>query len=347
MTKSATSIETVPDADPIQISGAVSNGSVMQAKSSSPKSTDDRMSSEESEEDVMDISRSDIDEAEFSLYSPEPLNDLHDTSNFIDDDENYEPPSEISIIQRQEPDPDAILLYQDLETAKANLPVATQNHFLADPGAELIRKPTSIEPSPSPNDNAADDEQSQRLLSRSPSLADANDSDDYEPPEPAPLGEEGLRPVQMSSAGSENDFAPLDVGIDNSVAPATSVLTPVVQQKVGVEPVTMGAGSHSVRINRSSSPVLADTIQVQKLESNRKTGHFTPYESPLKQFKSFRYHPQYLKEVSSGYRSLTYSHTINPEIPLCRYELDGVCNDDSCQSQHLRSIGLSGALIED
>lgn len=197
----------------------------------------------------MDISRSDVDDAEFSLYSPEPLNDLHDTSNFIDDDENYEPPSEISIIQRQEPDPDAILLYQDLETAKANLPVATQNSRFSDPGAELIRKPTSIEPSPAPNDDAADDEQSQRLLSRSPSLADANDSDDYEPPEPAPLGEKGLRPVQKSSAGSENSFSPLDVDIDNSVAPTTSVLTPAVQQQVGVEAVTMGAGSQSVRID--------------------------------------------------------------------------------------------------
>lgn len=92
--------------------------------------------------------------------------------------------------------------------------------------------------------------------------------------------------------------------------------------------------------------MLADTNQVQKLEPSHKMGHFTPYESPLKQFKSFRYHPQYLKEVSNGFRSLTYSHTINPEIPLCRYELDGVCNDDSCQSQHLRDIGLSGALIE-
>ena len=92
--------------------------------------------------------------------------------------------------------------------------------------------------------------------------------------------------------------------------------------------------------------MLADKRQVQKHESIIKVGHFTPYESPLKQFKSFRYHPRYLEEVSSGFRSLTYSHTINPDIPLCRYELDGVCNDDSCQNQHLRSVGLSGAWIE-
>ena len=75
-------------------------------------------------------------------------------------------------------------------------------------------------------------------------------------------------------------------------------------------------------------------------------GRFTPYESPLKQFKSYRYHPAYLKEVSSGFRSLTYSHTIDSDIPICRYELGGVCNDDSCKNQHLRGIGLNGASVE-
>ena len=108
-------------------------------------------------------------------------------------------------------------------------------------------------------------------------------------------------------------------------------------------PIQLELGSHC---GRYPSLMLADQIQVQKLESNHLLGHFTPYESPLKQFKSFRYHPHYLEEVSGGFRSLTYSHTINPDIPLCRYDLDGVCNDDSCPSQHLRSVGLSGALTE-
>ncbi len=74
------------------------------------------------------------------------------------------------------------------------------------------------------------------------------------------------------------------------------------------------------------------------------TQYFTPYESPLKQFKSFRNHPEYLHEVLNGFRSLTYSHAVKSDIPICRYELDGVCNDASCESQHFKTIGLSGAL---
>ena len=78
---------------------------------------------------------------------------------------------------------------------------------------------------------------------------------------------------------------------------------------------------------------------------NAKGSDFTPYESPLKQFKSYRFRPEYLAEVPSGFRSLTYSHGIDPDKPLCRYELaGGICNDKSCDGQHFRGLGLSGAL---
>lgn len=346
MTKSSTSVEIAPNSDPIQFSGAVRNGQVVQDKSPSTRTADDPMSDRELEEDIMDVSRSDVDKAELSLYSPNPVNEVQHTSGFIDDDENYEPPNEISITQRQEPDPDALLLHQNLETAEADLPNAIQNQPSADQDAEPIERPTSGEPSPAADGNVTVGQQSQLSLSRSPSLTNASDPDDYEPPEPAPLGKESLRPAQMSSVDSERSFSPPDVDTNDFVAPASSGSTPAVRQQVSVGAITVGIKSHNVSSSFSSFPMLADTNQMRTLEPNREAGLFTPYESPLKQFKSFRYHPQYLKEVSNGFRSLTYSHTINSEIPLCRYELDGVCNDGSCQSQHLRSIGLSGALIE-
>ena len=72
--------------------------------------------------------------------------------------------------------------------------------------------------------------------------------------------------------------------------------------------------------------------------------YFSPYESPLKRFRSFRYHPNYLEDTSEGYRSLTYSHKINADKPICRYEASGgVCNDGACEGQHFRDLGLSGA----
>ena len=74
---------------------------------------------------------------------------------------------------------------------------------------------------------------------------------------------------------------------------------------------------------------------------------FTPYESPLKHFKSYRYHSNYFSEVSEGFRSLTYSHAIDPDKPICRYEAaGGTCNDGSCNGQHFKNLGLPGALEE-
>ncbi|CRG87627.1 Cell surface glycoprotein 1 [Talaromyces islandicus] len=66
---------------------------------------------------------------------------------------------------------------------------------------------------------------------------------------------------------------------------------------------------------------------------------FSPYESPLKYFRGYRYHPNFDKEVGDSYRSLTYSHKINPAQALCPYEsAGGVCNDNTCEFQHWRDM---------
>ena len=94
----------------------------------------------------------------------------------------------------------------------------------------------------------------------------------------------------------------------------------------------------------SSLGFSANLFQLLTAVQNYREGHFTPYESPLKQFNSYRYNPNYLSDVPGGFRSLTFSHNINPNKPICRWELaGGTCNDDSCDSQHFRSMGLSGA----
>ncbi|KAH7049931.1 hypothetical protein BKA57DRAFT_326801 [Linnemannia elongata] len=66
------------------------------------------------------------------------------------------------------------------------------------------------------------------------------------------------------------------------------------------------------------------------------------YESPLIMFRSFRFSPRFKSTVRGGYRSLTYSHKIDPMKRMCLYELSGgSCNDDNCKSQHIRDCGLT------
>jgi hypothetical protein len=75
---------------------------------------------------------------------------------------------------------------------------------------------------------------------------------------------------------------------------------------------------------------------------------FTPYESPLRMFKSYRYHPNYAHDIPGGFLSLTFSHQINPEKPLCQFEsAGGACNDPECPDQHFREVAITGALEEE
>ena len=238
VTKSSTSIETITNSDQTKFSSAVGDGEVVKENIVSPQAgpstltADERMSDGEVEENVMDISRNGVDEAELLNHSPKPLIEIQDTSGSIDDEENYEPPNEISIIQLQEPDPDAIHLPQDLETAKASLPAATQDQSSTDQDAEPTEKPTSGESSPAAHANPRGYEQSQRSSSRSSSLAEASDPDEYEPPEPATSGEELARPVQVPSIDSEKSFSPPDINIVDPVIPASSDSTTVVHPQV-------------------------------------------------------------------------------------------------------------------
>ncbi|KAI7540247.1 hypothetical protein KC331_g9279 [Hortaea werneckii] len=74
--------------------------------------------------------------------------------------------------------------------------------------------------------------------------------------------------------------------------------------------------------------------------------HYTPYISPLVCFRDYRFHLSYTDTVSGGYRSLTYSHRIDPWNAFCPFELQGgTCNDRSCGFQHFGNVSLSDTVL--
>ncbi|KAK4145038.1 uncharacterized protein C8A04DRAFT_11009 [Dichotomopilus funicola] len=81
--------------------------------------------------------------------------------------------------------------------------------------------------------------------------------------------------------------------------------------------------------------------QVQEPRITKSTGGLTPYQSPLRYFRAYRFHPQYKDSVTGGLRSLTYSNRIDPERELCPYELTGQQCPDNCEFQHIGSIGAA------
>lgn len=89
--------------------------------------------------------------------------------------------------------------------------------------------------------------------------------------------------------------------------------------------------------------ILTNTVKVPAIEEEPELIKFTPYQSPLRMFKSYRYHPNFAQDVEGGFLSPTFSHQIDPNQPFCPYETaGGSCNDPECPNQHFRGIGITG-----
>ena len=244
----------------VQLPTAVEHSTKVQKKHSSTGNTDEQISDGEIDGHIMDRSCSDVDKPELSLYSPRSTSEVRDSSALVDDDENYEPPSEISLTQRQEPDPDAVQLYGDLKLVEATLPAKKQTQHSADQGVELEDNHISGDPFSTASDNIVSDDHSRQSPTRSPFPANASDPDEYEPPEPAPLGEDTTQPIRVSKVvDSGKPFFPSGVESNNSVPRANWDSMPAVHQEVSVDAIDVEAGSHSGK-HLPTSPMLADTI---------------------------------------------------------------------------------------
>ncbi|KAL4759762.1 uncharacterized protein BDW70DRAFT_75527 [Aspergillus foveolatus] len=165
---------------------------------------------------------------------------------------------------------------------------------------------------------------SENLASRESPVSEA-----YEPPEP-----------EESANASDSNYSPAPSPGFHSPAPNMEVPGPSEDQsKEAGEPLTKKVQELDFQQPSQHSQIGPLDNSRRPEDSHRK---LTPYFSPLKLFRAYRYHPNYNDEVSGGYRSLTYSHNIDPLKHLCPFETSGgVCNDRSCEFQHFRNMALS------
>ncbi|KAK2799732.1 hypothetical protein FQN50_008380 [Emmonsiellopsis sp. PD_5] len=171
---------------------------------------------------------------------------------------------------------------------------------------------------PAPPESRPDSTESSALYRESSVGSDA-----YEPPEPDP-GPENPDPT---------DTPPFSPASPNSLKSTDGDLySPRLTRDV--DALTLD----------SQEPVATVELEAAKDETHpkRQNRYFTPYNSPLKLFRAYRYHPLYSEDINGGYRSLTYSHNIDPKKYICAYEAaGGACNDHSCEFQHFRDMSLS------
>ncbi|KXG49898.1 uncharacterized protein PGRI_058660 [Penicillium griseofulvum] len=182
-----------------------------------------------------------------------------------------------------------------------------------------------------PSANSADEYASQHHLSEQSQREESVESDGYEPPEP------DTEAQSEGSSYSPPPFSPALTGlVENTAGSAPSFDLTQADEELTPAPQISDVSEPSPR---SDLQVGAPNTEASRAISEQR---FTPYTSPLRTFKAYRYHPHYTEDVPSGYRSLTYSHNIDSMKYMCPYELaGGVCNDRSCEFQHLRDMTLS------
>lgn len=186
----------------------------------SPSQTGDEHSAgEDLEEDIMDISRSELDEGE----SPEMRTELPEAEDqkvtgSIDDEEGYEPPTDINTLQKRKLDSTADIALSDGGLVELEIPDAMNDESSTD----------NQEAGFPQNDDEvfhnADMHGEEQASQRSPSLACTSESDDYEPPEATPVvAAPALRSQRTVVEPKLSSLTNIDVNGVNTSSPPKSL----------------------------------------------------------------------------------------------------------------------------
>ncbi|KAI0125258.1 hypothetical protein BJ170DRAFT_598079 [Xylariales sp. AK1849] len=207
----------------------------------------------------------------------------------------------------------------------------------------------------------ADTIDSTRAISKEAEAQDPTDTDirmqsvgeimasdeDYEP-HPAQIS--GIEKVQISE-GEDGEVA-------KHPQPTRSLL--IADQILDDDPFEPSPAQLSNVITEAAPAAPTDEVQLRSLRKprllmieqaksqNKLTARdLLTYESPLRYFHAYRFHPQYLDDVSGGLKSMTYSSRIDITRPLCPFVVDGgQCpNGSSCEFQHFDKMVLSDTEI--
>lgn len=105
----------------------------------------------------------------------------------------------------------------------------------------------------------------------------------------------------------------------------------------------ISGGQHKQSTRKIPSSLLQQVLDSEQDKSGKgtscvSTSEYSTYSSPLLTMGSYRLNPLYRTLFKLPLNSLTYSHKMDPNRIMCKYELQGRCNDTKCPAQHMRDI---------
>ncbi|CAK1364328.1 hypothetical protein CB0940_08028 [Cercospora beticola] len=185
-----------------------------------------------------------------------------------------------------------------------------------EPPAHMNENVVQMQP-PAQDSSAPDDVDSDEAMDTSEESSDDSDDDDDEV-YAGKSGHSGAEPsAQVSSSEQEMSAASSESGLGSNDPLDDLDLAPELQ---------------AVSDDSSLATTRNDQVQASR---------YTPYESPLRRFKDYRYHPEYTNTVSGGFKSLTFNHKIDPDALVCPFEIErGQCDVPNCGYQHFHEMAL-------
>ncbi|TPX10602.1 uncharacterized protein E0L32_008488 [Thyridium curvatum] len=236
----------------------------------------------------------------------------------------------------------------DLVTSQAE-PIYSQDTPSQEANAMTLDVANSVPQANETEPYAANDTARSESKASEP-MDEDEQSDAYEPHEPVDLspsehvGLDSSQPSPASGDGLADKKAVLDTDSQEQQTQIPSQISAVVRASPEVE---SGLRENTAREVQTDSPrepgqTTLTVSQTTQAVISKTNSSFTPYDSPLKYFRAYRFHPQYEEFVAGGLRSLTYNSKIKPHVQICPLELEETeCpRGASCEFQHFRSMPL-------
>lgn len=167
-----------------------------------------------------------------------------------------------------------------------------------------------------------------------------DDSDGYEPEEASPIvtGPSSPAVKQSQAEPDATDSDPAVAALNAELLSAGRQASAPAESDREVVPAC----------HTGKWPSLTCVFQVQDVATEAEPAaaksSFLPYDSPLRYFHSFRFHPDFNSVVAGGLRSATYSNKIDAKQPICPDELAGkTCpRGQNCHFQHFAEMSAPG-----
>ena len=205
-----------------------SNGPATPAdpKLSGPGSSSASTSNGEPEEDVMDISKSDLDEGEISEYAPQSIRSVVQS---VEAEDAYEPPSNVDV-KRSPPS-----LPSDLRISQQHSGGKPMDHLdpssiskpqddVEDHSNHQIPEKSKVATSPTNLSEQAENLNTRPVQGDSSNKMD--ESDDYEPPEPVSPSESAELENEMVAANDQLAYDILATATERQPTPVTNPEVP-------------------------------------------------------------------------------------------------------------------------